>query len=177
LQVRKFGIEEIITMTLRFYCDVPIKMKQLEKDQEAKWAKYVAWSQGADTLGWSPSYNQKTPFGGHLPIGLPMRYTEPSGDHYSKFNYGRKSVWELDFEVDVSKCSEDGYIQLTIVEMDTRNARKLTWEKAIEQPVCAGGVDNGATQKYTNKVHYAKCGALTSFEEFDEGKCYIGNVE
>jgi len=110
-------------------------------------------------------------------LGLPLRYTEPdqSSNYYSPRNYGKKGVWEAEFFVDVLSC-KDGLGAASFIVKNT--GAKNEWEKAIKQPVCDGEVDDGASQQYTSqqKVHYFKCGGLTSFTGFNEDACYIGNV-
>jgi len=160
-------------------CDVPIKVDNVEAGKEKFWAKFNTWKEGADTLSWGKSINQIKTWNGHPALGLPLRYTEPSGDHYSPRNYGRKYVWEVCFDVDTTQCSADGWLAATFVKQDLRNTRKMYWETAVRQPVCSGdGTDDGSSQQYIegNKVHYIKCGALTSIEEFNQDKCYIGQV-
>jgi len=111
---------------------------------------------------------------GQNALGVPLRYTEssPASDYYSALNNADEGLYEVAFDVDSDKCV-DGLLAASFVAVDLET-KKSAWEKAIKQPLCEGETSSNA-QKYSNKVHYVKCGALNRFT-FDQDACAVGSV-
>ncbi len=74
--------------------------------------------------------------------------------------------------MDCSCAGADGYFEFTAVIEDTRNGYKQKPEKSFEQETCQGGGDVGCSVG-EDKVHYARCGFINSYEFGKGDNCWI----
>lgn len=91
------------------------------------------------------------------PYGLPLRWTQPagSGDFASVYNDESEHMWEVVLDMDCGAvASDNGYFRFEAVTRDGHSTpASYDYEKAVEQAVCDGGLDQGVPF-HEHMVHY-----------------------